>query len=54
MRLAITILGLDALTIEISTHDSDNGTDPGDCTTMPLGFAPSPGDQRWQAGPELQ
>lgn len=49
MRLA---LGIDVLTIELST-DPDNGTDPGDCTTTPLGFTPSHGDQRWNRGAEL-
>lgn len=52
MRLALTVLGIDLLTIEIST-DQDNGTDAGDCTSQPLGFTPSPGDQRWDRGAEL-
>ena len=55
MRLTIRFLGLDLLTIEASTDDDqDNGTDRGDCTTQPIGFAPSPGDQRWESGPVLE
>jgi hypothetical protein len=55
MRISVTLFGLDLLTVEVDTsHDSDNGTDPGDCTSMPLGFTPSPGDQRWQSSPELE
>lgn len=53
MRLAITFLGLDLLSIDVTTDtDTDNGTDPGDCTTYPIGFTPSPGDQRWERGLE--
>lgn len=40
MRLAITLLGLDLLTVELDTSDGDNGSDPGDCTTYPVGFVP--------------
>lgn len=50
MRLSITFLGLDLLSIDVAT-DSDNGTDPGDCTSYPVGFAPQAGDQRWESGP---
>lgn len=53
MRLAMTLLGLDLLTVEISTDDGDNGTDPGDCTSTQVGFAPTPGAQRWEQGPDL-
>lgn len=44
MRLSVTLLGLDLFSVEISTDDDtategyDDGTDPGDCTTYPLGF----------------
>lgn len=52
MRLSITLLGLDLLSIDVSTDgSSDNGTDPGDCTSYPVGFAPQAGDQRWESGP---
>lgn len=50
MRLAVTLLGLDLLTVELNTGDADNGVDPGDCTSSPVGFAPSYGDQRWEVG----
>lgn len=54
MRLSITLLGLDLFTLEIATDNNpDNGADPGDCTSMVVGFAPSPGDQRWERGVEL-
>lgn len=50
MRLSITFLGLDLLSIDVTT-DGDNGTDPGDCTSYPVGFTLSAGDQRWESGP---
>jgi hypothetical protein len=34
VRLSITFLGLDLLSVEVTTAaDEDNGTDPGDCTS---------------------
>lgn len=51
MRLSVRMLGLEVLTIEASTDD-DQPNGPGDCTTTPIGFAPSPGDQRWEKGIE--
>lgn len=53
MRLTIRILGLEILQLEATTDD-DNGTDPGDCTTTPIGFTPTPGDQRWEPGTDHQ
>jgi hypothetical protein len=51
VRLAITVLGLDLFAIDITTDAPSPAPDgPGDCTTMPLGFTASPGDQRWEAG----
>lgn len=54
MRLAVTLLGLDLLTIDLTTGDGDNGSDPGDCTSFPIGFTASPGDQRWERSAELE
>lgn len=51
MSITIRVLGLELLHIEISTDSDEQG--PGDCTTTPVGFAPSPGDQRWDRGAEL-
>lgn len=51
MRLAIRLLGLDLLTVEVSTDEADEQA--GECTTYPVGFAPSPGDQRWERGVDL-
>lgn len=52
VRVAVTFLGLDLLSIDVTTTaDDDNGTDPGDCTTYLLGFVPQAGDQRWESGP---
>ena len=50
MRLAVTFLGLDLLSIDISTGETDNGIDPGDCTSYPVGFTLQAGDQRWEQG----
>lgn len=54
MRLAITVLGRDLLTLEITTTTTEQQADgPGDCTSYPVGFTASPGDQRWDRGAEL-
>jgi hypothetical protein len=49
VRLAVTMLGLDLLTVEITTDAESD--EPGDCITTPVGFTVSAGDQRWQAAP---
>jgi hypothetical protein len=54
MRLAITLFGLDLLTVDIASADGDNSTDPGDCTSFPVGFTATPGDQRWERSAELE
>lgn len=51
MRLVIRILGTEVLAIETGPEAKDDG--PGDCTTQPIGFTPSPGDQRWERGPDF-
>jgi hypothetical protein len=48
VRLAVTLLGLDLLTIEITT-DHDAG-EPGDSMSIGVGFTASTGDQAWQPG----
>lgn len=53
MRVAVTILGLDLLTLEITTTTTEQQADAGDCTSYPVGFTASPGDQRWDRGAEL-
>lgn len=50
MRLSVTLLGLDLFTLDFTTGEADNGTDPGDCTTYPVGFTLQAGDQRWEQG----
>ena len=52
MRLTVHILGREVLTIDTDRDDQQSQPDRGDCTTMPIGFAPSPGDQRWERGLE--
>jgi hypothetical protein len=54
MRLAITFLGMDLLSVDVSTSDGNNGTGAGDCTSIPLGFTASHGDQRWERSAELE
>lgn len=50
MRWRLELFGV-ALTLELGrADDDDNGTDPGDCTTQPVGFAPT-GWDRWEAPP---
>ena len=46
MRLTIRVLGCEVLLVSTEADNEQQG--PGDCTTMPLGFAASPGDQRWR------
>lgn len=49
MNLTIRILGAEVF--HLSTEDSaDEG--PADCMTTPMGFVPTPGDQRWEKGLE--
>lgn len=51
-RLTIRLLGTEVLRIETGEAKADDG--PGDCTTYPVGFAPSPGDQRYEAGMDFE
>lgn len=46
MRLTIRLLGTEVLHVSTEADDASNGG-PGDCTTYPVGFTASPGDQRW-------
>lgn len=51
MRLVLRVLGRELL--ELST-DAAPDTEPGDCTTTPVGFGPVQVPvQRWQPGDEL-
>jgi hypothetical protein len=52
MRLAIRVLGLELVSVEASTdpepealEDEDGAYD---VVSTPIGFAPTPGDQRWE------
>ena len=55
MHLTIRILGAEVLCISTERDQPDGpGGDPGDCTTYPVGFVASPGDQRWESGVELR
>jgi hypothetical protein len=49
-RLTITVLGVEFLDINLAPDEQSDG--PGDCTTTPIGFAASPGDQRWESAPD--
>ena len=51
MRLAVTLLGLDLLTVEITTDDDD---EPGDSVTTALGFTLPASDTEWQPGVQRQ
>lgn len=60
MRLTVRVLGLDLLDVELST-DTDQGDDDtardlsgGTSSSYPIGFTPSPGDQRWERGVDYQ
>ena len=59
MRLTVRVLGLDLLDVEISTDDAESASPNADLSggttsSYPIGFTPSPGDQRWEKGVELQ
>lgn len=45
MRLTIRLLGVEVF--HASTDKDEEVADRGDCTTYPIGFTASPGDQRW-------
>lgn len=46
MRLALTFLGLDLFTLEVTT-DSDNGSDPGDCTSTAVAVGFTVPEREW-------
>lgn len=55
MRLTIRVLGCEVL--HLSTDDEpevEHEVGPGDCTSYPVGFMASPGDQRWEKGVDLE
>jgi len=61
MRLSIRFLGLDLLDLDLSTDSpspepDDRARDLSGGTTAayPVGFTPSPGDQRWEKGLDLE
>ena len=48
VQLTVRLFGLEFLHIELA--DPEQTDEPGDCTTSPVGFVPSWGDQRWEKG----
>lgn len=51
MRFILHFLGLEILDVEISTGTELDEPEPparGEVTSFPVGFTPSPGDQRWE------
>lgn len=56
MTLTLRVLGLELIHLEVSTdNEGDEGSEcdePGSCTTYPVGFVGSGGDQAWEAGVE--
>lgn len=52
MRLTIRALGLELLDIHVSTEEetADDYDGSGTTSAYPVGFTPSPGDQRWETG----
>jgi hypothetical protein len=61
MRLVIRVMGLDLLDVELTTATEPEAEDDpaaalngGSTGAMPMGFTPSPGDQRWQKSAELE
>ena len=52
MNLTVRVLGLELLSVDISTEQQQDGS-PGDCTAQPISFTSSPGDQRWDQCAEL-
>ena len=55
MQLTVRFFGLEFLFVDLSDPlpigNDDTATD---CTTYPLGFVPSAGDQRWESCPDLE
>lgn len=52
MRLVVRLLGAEVFAIETGPEASDD--DAGECTTQPIGFVRSEGDQRWLSGVDFQ
>ena len=52
--LTVRLLGVEVLHVELTDDSADGpGDGPGDVVSQPVGFVPSPGDQRWETSPEL-
>lgn len=41
MRVAFCLMGRELVAVEVNEPAEDNGTDPGDVTTSPVGFTSS-------------
>jgi hypothetical protein len=49
MQRTVRLLGLEFLHIDLSDPEPETQQEkPPDCTTYPVGFVASPGDQRWR------
>ena len=50
--VTITVLGLELLSITVEQSEPGEPYDSGVTGSMPIGFTPSAGDQRWESGVE--
>ena len=54
MILTVRLLGVEVLHVDLTDDSADGPGDvPGDVVSQPVGFVPSPGDQRWEPCPDL-
>ena len=54
MILTVRLLGVEVLHVDLTDDSADGPGDvPGDVVSQPVGFVPSPGDQRWETSPDL-
>lgn len=59
MRVTVRVLGLELLSIEASTDDAESPSPDSDLSggttySTPIGFTPSPGDQRYETGVDYE
>jgi hypothetical protein len=48
VRISLHVFGTEVLALNLGDeHVAEEVDEPGDCTTYPLGFTASHGDQRW-------
>ena len=56
--LTVRLLGVEVLHVDLTDDSADGPGDgpgdvPGDVVSQPVGFVPSPGEQRWEPCPDL-